>query len=145
MVSAVLVTAACGSDNPLEPVNLRAWNAAKQKWQAARIAHYRYTSTLSCFCPLELVQSITVEYRNGQRIAATYADGRPVPDAFAASRPPVDSLFAEIVAPRGDYVERVDASYDPQYGYPRVITVVTKPIIADGESERRVTAFERLP
>jgi hypothetical protein len=145
LLSLLIGAAGCGSDNPVEPLNLQSWTAARQKWQAARITHYRYTSTLSCFCPLEVVQPITAEYRNGQLVSASYADGRAVPPAFAASRPSIDSLFSEIIANRGEYVDRVEASYDAQYGYPRVIQVIAKPIIADGESERRVTTFERLP
>lgn len=145
LLAALLLLAACRSDGPLGPVDVTAWAAAKARWQSASVSHYRYESTLGCFCPSEIVVPITVEYNRGALVDARYADGRAVPAGYASSRPPIDTLFQSILEQQGDYIERVEVSYDAQYGYPRVLNVIAKSTIADGGFSRTITRFEVLP
>lgn len=145
LLATLLLLTACHADGPLGPLDVTAWAAAKARWQAAGVTHYRYESTMGCFCPGEVVVPITVEYRNGTLVEARYADGRTVLPSYAASRPPIDTLFQHILEQQSDFVERVEASYDPQYGYPRSLNVIAKSTIADGGFSRAITRFEVLP
>ncbi len=145
MLASLLLLVACRDDGPLGPVDVTAWAAAKARWQAAGVTHYRYESTMGCFCPMELLAPITVEYNRGVLVDARFADGRAVPVGYAASRPPIDTLFQSILDQRGDFIERVEVTYDGQYGYPRILNAIAKPIIADGGFSRTITRFEALP
>lgn len=139
-----LAAVACHSDKMLSPVDFRAWSAAQAKWKAANVQHYRYESTVSCFCTPEYGQPITVEYLGDSLLDARYANGSKVPALYAKSRPPIDTLFATIVIPASDWLERVDVTYDQTYGYPKMINFSSKPNIADGGSTRTITRFEVL-
>lgn len=139
-----LAAAACRSDGLVSPVDFQAWSSAKARWKAAGIQHYRYESTVSCFCTPEYGQPITVEYLGDLLVDARYANGSRVPDIYAKSRPPIDTLFATIVMPASDWLERVDVTYDKTLGYPKMINFSSKPNIADGGSTRTITKFEVL-
>lgn len=140
----LLLLTACHAEGALSPVDVTAWAAAKARWRAAGVTHYRYESSVSCFCAPDYARPITVEYRNGVLLDARYSDGTPVPFGYTG-RPPIDSLFSEIVQQPADFVDRIDVTYDAQYGYPRTISVTSKSTVADGGYSRTVHRFEVLP
>ena len=141
-LAALQLTACGGADGPLSPSDEVEVLVAQARWAQQRPAHYRYESTVGCFCPPEFTQAIVAEVRNGVVVATRYANGQPTP--FPSARLPIDSLFAQILKP-GDHVERVEATFDARYGYPRQFRYVPKPTIADGEYSVTITRFEPLP
>jgi hypothetical protein len=147
LLAAVLASAlACRNDgptSPLSPKETREVVAAMSRWAANAPAHYRYASTVSCFCPAIYSTLIVTEVRNGAVIASYYPNGSLYPYP-TPPRPPIDSLFVQILG-AGEWVARVEVTFDRTYGYPRSIDMISKPNIADGVYGMTITSFEPLP
>lgn len=143
LLAGLILTACRGAEGPLSITDLRDITVARAKWTQMRPAHYRYESTVSCFCPFEYAQAIVAEVRNGVVVDTRYPDGRPY-SYPTMPRLPIDSLFVQLLEP-GENVERVEATFDDRYGYPKQFSITLKPEIADGFYGVTITRFEPLP
>jgi len=115
-------------------------------WQAQDIGSYRYTLTLSCFCPQELVQPVTIEVINGEPASLTYAATGQLADA-ALFEPytSIDKLHAIIAEAETQNPARRDITYDPATGVPLNVDIDISELMADEEIRFTVTGFEQLP
>ena len=136
-LAALLALVACG--DPTGPgAELR---DARRRWATARPAAYRMTIEWSCFCglrgPVEVVVRDGVVH--GRRIVAT---GEQLFGAdYENVYPPVEGLFAlvdEAIERDADWVE---ATYDPERGYPVEIAIDHRGDVADDEYFVRVRDF----
>ncbi|MFN8717671.1 MAG: DUF6174 domain-containing protein [Gemmatimonadaceae bacterium] len=143
LLAALLLTACADADGSLSTTVERDAMAAQALWTRQRPAHYRYESTVICFCPAEYTQPIVAEVRNGAVVDARYPDGRVYPFS-TPPRLPIDSLFVQILQP-GGWVARVEATFDARYGYPKQFSVTSRPNLADGGYSVTITRFEPLP
>ncbi|MEZ5477549.1 MAG: DUF6174 domain-containing protein [Thiolinea sp.] len=107
-----------------------------QKWQQASAGadSISYTTQQTCFCPLEFTRPMNITEQNGQITSATYTDtGEDVPANIVDSLQTVDQRFAQLQQAYESNAERIDASYDPELGYPTSVFIDRSFMIADEE------------
>src|ERR1041385_9072260 len=51
---------------------------ARNKWQAANIAHYRFDLTLGCFCAFSQDMPLVIEVKDGQVVSMKYQSGKEI-------------------------------------------------------------------
>lgn len=54
------------------------YNQNLDKWQDAKITHYRYTLSIGCFCAFREDMPVTVEVSNGEIVSIISANGSPM-------------------------------------------------------------------
>lgn len=113
---------------------------ARGRWDAAAPAAYRFTLHRSCFCPPEFRGPFLVTVRDGH-VAAVEYEGAPI-DAERALT--VDDLFTLLAEAYGRDAERVEATFDPDLGYPTSLFVDYEAQMADEEVGYTVTALRPL-
>ncbi len=118
----------------------------QQKWQAARISHYRYNLFVGCFCTAS--EPMVVEVRDGQVVSMEYQSGKEID---ASSRglfekyATIDRIFSELQTNIAGKADEYTATYDPTYGFPTKINVDFIKQAMDDELALTVSNFEKLP
>jgi hypothetical protein len=106
------VTMACGS---LSDPDRRDLDRYRDLWRAQGIVSYDYTLRRLCFCPVETTDSMRVQVRSGQIVAATYiATGAAASVQFAVT---IDQIFDDIERTLRDG-KVLSIRYDPVRGFP---------------------------
>jgi hypothetical protein len=131
---AVLALAVAGCNDPLGPVNTADLARAEKLWIQKRPASYTIEERISCFCDPVIHYWTRLTVRNDQVVAQEWAE--PVPAVYQmvslSQWSTVSGLFNTIhSSATSGYTKRVDAAYDPTYGYPTRIEVVCSDNIAD--------------
>ena len=140
LLSIAVALASCGSGPAAET------DRPQEKWQSQDIDNYRYTLTLSCFCPQELVQPVIVEVVNGEPASLTYAEnGQEADPMFFENYSTIDKLHAIIAEAEAQDPARLDVSYDDTTGIPLNVDIDISELMADEEIRFTVTDFEQLP
>ena len=95
---------------------------AREKWRDQGIDSYRITVRESCFCPIELGGPFVVTVVRG-RITSVVYTGEGT-DVVPHERIPltVDELFATVQEAERE-AAKVEAEYDPTYGFPATIVI----------------------
>lgn len=121
-----IALASCSS-GPLDPGERRDLDRARDKWNAHAPPEYTFEFRQSCFCQIELGFWNEVHVRNDSVVSVTPL--QPMPPGTTSSLPPsawptVPRLFDIIEGSvHSDATADVDATYDPDFGYPRTIEV----------------------
>jgi hypothetical protein len=145
LIFTIVLLAGC-RDGPVAPAALLELANARARWQTTRPIDYSYVTYTLCFCPRELTQPTRVEVRGDTVSAVRTLDGTLVPRDRWYGRAIIDSLFARALEARRDAsTERVRVTYDPTFGYPTLIDVVSKPGIADAGSVTHAADLRPLP
>lgn len=106
---------------------------ARTRWAERGPSNYSVVVSRSCFCAPQSTQPVRVTVENGLVVSRLYVEtGQPVPEALASSYPDVDSLFAIVAAAIG-HAARVDATYQPDFGYPESVYIDYDAQAADDE------------
>ena len=140
-LATLLVFAGC-HDDPTFP---DAGTSARARWARNRPADYSFTLLRGCFCHAEVVRPVVVEVHGGAVTSRTYAaTGEAVDARWVDSFPTIDGLLAELedASTRAD---RMQATYDRDYGYPSHALVDYSARVADDEMEITVSGFRPLP
>lgn len=127
------------SSGPAVPVPDRV-DEAREQWAAAGPAAYQLTLHRSCFCPPEYRGPFMVTVRDGDVETVRY-EGQTVDAARGMS---VESLFDLIEDAYARGAERVDAEFDPTWGYPTRLYIDYEAQMADEEIGYEVLAVEPL-
>ena len=133
-----LILSACGGQTAL--------NQNRDKWTSQGISHYRFELTISCFCPFNEINPVTVEVLDGKIVSMTGADGQPLRDDFRSTfdqAGTVDLLFA-IAEENLAHADQVDVTYNATYGFPSAIIVDRIKQAVDDEISYYVENFEVL-
>lgn len=118
----LLVCAAISCSSPSGP-KTSSTMAASIRWKAFRPASYALTQDVLCFCyGLDSAARVTVS-GNTITSVSNAVTGTPVPVERWGSYKTVDDLFALIETYGNDPDSRVEADYDPVYGYPTLVAV----------------------
>ena len=118
--------------------------ANQQKWQQANIDSYSFTLQQGGFRTLDALRPVNIEVSNGKVVSAVYADnGQPLPADMDFNRLTVDDLFKQIDEAISNGAEKVQVEYDPQFGFPTSIYIDRSSMIADEESNIKVSNFQR--
>lgn len=161
LLAACLTTAAACSDAsgprageqvddsfaPLAAASQAKLLAARQRWEAAGITHYRFTEQRTCFCSstrpvrLEVQRKAAVPHHEAV-VSLGYDDaGASVRVESPELYPTVDGLFDLIASSLENDVELL-VSYHPEYGYPTKVDVEPSQHPVDGGVLYTVSKFE---
>jgi hypothetical protein len=121
-------------------------NQPQALWQSLDIDSYRYTLTVSCFCPQELLQPVTVEVINSELASLIYADdGAAADPMFFEGYTSINKLHQIIADATAQNPARLDIIYDDTTGVPLNVDIDISELMADEEIRFTVDDFERLP
>lgn len=102
----------------------RALDDARSLWQQAGVSHYEFYFRRSCFCGDEVTQEVKMEVDSGVVVSLTYAaTGMPVDAQYRDSFETVAQMFDTIQDAIDRGADDIDVAYDPDYGYPREISI----------------------
>jgi hypothetical protein len=118
----------------------------QQKWQDAKISHYRYNLFVGCFCTaseLMIVEVqddkvVSMEYQSGKEINAT---DRDLFEKYAT----IDRIFSELETNINGKADEVNVTYDVTYGFPTKVNIDFIKNAVDDEVALTVSNFEKLP
>lgn len=115
-------------------------------WATHMPPNYRYQLTQSCFCPIDFVEPVLVEVRNGQTTSITYVNNdKPLTSSVREgfdNVATVDKLFHRIQAAANTGAVRIIVVYDTQLGYPRYIDIDEMRYAVDDEVTYSIDHFE---
>lgn len=122
----------------------------QQKWQDAKIAHYRFQLNVGCFCAFRDQMPVTVEVKDGQVVAMTNASGQVISEtdptaAFVMTYATIDNIFAILRTDEVKNADTVTVTYDPTYGFPVDVSIDYSQQMADEELYLNLSGFEALP
>ena len=122
-------------------------NSEQEKWQDANISHYRYELTISCFCIFAQDMPLVIEVQDGEVVSMEYKSGKEIDPSFLEQFQrfdTIDKIFAELETAQTE-AERVEATYDEEYGFPTQVTIDQAVQAADDELYLTIANFEVLP
>jgi hypothetical protein len=123
--------AAC--ESPLSLSELRALARAEARWAARGFENYAIEERQSCFCPPEVLQWSRVEVVSGNVDRVTTLEtGVEVPAAQRGQFRTVEQVFRTIrTGHTQDWVKDVVVEFDPQLGFPTLVSLEPKADILD--------------
>lgn len=151
IVLAIMLTA-CSAVVPKSEVE-----RAREKWEDAKVSHYRFNLFIGCFCVYSQDMPLIVEVKDGQVISMQYQSGKDIEagnleyfQRFAT----FEKLFNEIEngfaskgsdGTTGSQAEEVKVTYDEAYGFPTQVSIDFIKNAVDDELGLTVSNFEKLP
>ena len=137
--------AAC--ESPLSPTELCALARAEARWAARGFENYVIEERQACFCPAEVTQWARVEVLSGKVDRVTVVEsGVEVPAAQRGGFPTVEQVFRTIrTGSTQDWVNDVVADFDPQLGFPTLVSLIPKPGVLDAGITYYFRHASRLP
>lgn len=139
-----VLLAACSSGTPVDVSGLE---EAERLWADRGFADYTYQAQVSCFCPQEIVRRVRVEVRGDQISGVVDAEtSQPVQESLWASWSTIDGLFDRIRrASQTAEIVRVEATYDPELGFPRELDFVPMEGLADADWSQTIFTLTPIP
>jgi hypothetical protein len=142
LLTLALVLAACTAGASSE------YDQNLEKWKQANISHYRYTLSISCFCPFSQDMPLTIEVQNNEVVSISKADGTMVESSDPAyetytSYATLDRIFVELQAAITE-ADEVQVTYDATYGFPLTIAIDQIKEATDDELWLEISNFEVL-
>ncbi len=118
----------------------------QQKWASQNVSHYRFEVEIGCNCPWRSLMPLKIEVKDGQLVSMTDKDGQPIPANYAETfnkAASIEKLFAILDRAIGS-VSEVNVEYNPDYGYPTKIGIISSKMITDSGIGYYVKSFEVL-
>ena len=117
--------------------------AARARWERSGTTSYEYRLQRACFCGLEFLRPVRVTVEAGAVVAAVFADtGEPVRTPLSDVET-IDDLFDEIQDAIDREAFRIDATYDPDLGFPVDVAIDFEEWTIDEEMAFSVRSFTR--
>jgi hypothetical protein len=124
----------------ITPIELR---QNRERWVDHNIANYRYTLQTHCLCPPEYGQLVVIEVRDNRMVSITSAlDSSSVDNQGFDHIDTIEKLFNIIQDAIDNDAYNIEVSYDPDFGYPRQVSIDYEEKIADEEMRYEVINFE---
>lgn len=122
----------------------------RQKWEDAKIEHYRFSLNIGCFCAFRSEMPLSVEVSNGEIVSMNGADGNPITSSnsnheYYSSYATFDRLFSELETDLAGEADEVTVTYDATHGFPTQISIDFIKEAIDDELYITVSEFEALP
>jgi hypothetical protein len=132
LAAAVAVLGGCSTTEP-SATEAAALNGARERWEARRLASYRFELQRSCFCEPEAVAPLRITVA-GNTIVETLdvrtGQGRPGRSEFALT---VDELFDVVEDAIRRRAHHLLVRYHPEYGYPTHVAIDYDRMMVDEE------------
>ena len=129
----LLAASVAACESPLSPTELRALAQAEARWAARGFDSYAIEERQACFCPPEVTQWARAEVVTGNVDRVIMLEsGVEVPAAQRGQFPTVEQVFRTIrAADTQDWIKDVVVQFDPQLGFPTLVSLVPKAGILD--------------
>ncbi|MCG8466881.1 MAG: DUF6174 domain-containing protein [Gemmatimonadetes bacterium] len=137
----VVALTAVGCSSPLGPEQ-DDLSAARARWASLSPDRYTFVLQRSCFCPPETVRPMRIEVLGSIVNEAVYSDTEEPVAIPLEQVPTIDDLFDEIQGAIDDDAFLVDATYDPDRGFPTSVSIDHIELAVDDEQAFTVTAFQ---
>lgn len=97
------------------------------KWQAAKITHYSYSLSVSCFCAFMDQMPVAIEMKDGEIVSITSTNGEVITStndlySILKSYAGMDMLFNQVKAAL-ESADKVEVTYNPDNGFPTSIAI----------------------
>ncbi len=97
------------------------------KWQAAKITHYSYSLSVSCFCAFMDQMPVKIEMKDGEIVSVTVTNGNVITSTddlylILKSYAGMDMLFNQVKA-ASENADKVEVTYNPSNGFPTSIAI----------------------
>lgn len=115
----------------------------RRKWQSKEIKNYKFHFNWICFCGLR-GRPFIITVRDGKVEDVRYAEGeqRPIePEHLERFKTTVDELFDLVQQAIKRKAYRINVSYDPELGYPKLAFIDYHRNIVDEELGFRIENF----
>jgi hypothetical protein len=137
----VFILSACGGASTFQ--------RNQDRWERQNISHYRFTVTVSCFCPFANVE-VTYEVLNGQVVNQSVhsSPDNPVDEAQVSDFYQPYNTIEKVFDYVGEAIRDADETtidYDPTYGFPINISIDWIKQAIDDEMYLTISNFEALP
>jgi hypothetical protein len=120
----------------------------REKWQNARIGHYRFNLFVGCFCSFTQDMPLLIEVQDGAIVSMAYQSGKEIDasvrDLFEKYGT-IDRVFAELEKDLAGEADAVTVTYDPAYGFPTDVNIDFIKNAADDELTLSLSNFEKVP
>lgn len=121
------------------------FTSSERLWDSKNMADYNFTLERHCFCPQDRRGPVMIHVRDGIVFSVVYADtGLAANPDFFADADTLDDLFGKVRDAYVNKAERIDVTYDPDFGYPATIYIDVSTQIADEEQGYTVTDFQKI-
>ncbi len=120
----------------------------KEKWQEARISHYRFHVNLSCFCAFNENMPLVIEVQDGEVVSMEYQNGNEIDPSsreLFEKYATIDLIFSELEADLNGAADKVVVEYDSTYGFPTRADIDFVEEAIDDELYLTLSDFEELP
>jgi hypothetical protein len=117
---------ACSLSGPLAADGRRELDNARERWQSRSLKEYTFETRTFCFCDPVISIWTEVRVRNDSIVSATPLTALPQGSTAASTAAfrTVPQLFDVVTASASSsFARTVTATYDDEFGYPRVIDV----------------------
>ncbi len=121
-------------------------SAARSRWQAANIRHYRYNLRVACFCAFTNKMPMAIEVQDGRVVSIHFNDGTPVSseDQKMFERYlTIDKLF-EFTSESQKDADQIQVVYDATYSFPSSVQIDFIKQAVDDELSLYVSDFQPL-
>lgn len=121
--------------------------ANRHRWQAAGIHRYAYHYERPCACQQDSQALFAISVVGNVVTGVVYLQPEsgartPIAQDRRHWYPTVDDLFDRLAEAAATNAARVEATYDPRYGYPMRIYIDYDPTLPDDEVDIRISGFE---
>ena len=123
IVSIATIGSSCASSPP-PPPETQALTTARRQFATPPRPSYSFTWKQSCFCSPDSLRSMRITVTSGAITSAVFVDTQlPVSDGVRTNLKTIDGVFGMIQSAIDQDYDEVQVTYDPQLGYPRVVSL----------------------
>ena len=144
VLALLLASVAC--ESPSSSARARVEADARDQWNERGFSNYSFEMRQSCFCAVETTQWARIEVVDGAvRRVVLVASGADVSEELFPVFPTIESLFDQLEAEQPTWIERIEAEYDTELGFPTLVKIVSKPEVADADATYYLRNVRPLP
>ena len=118
----------------------------RRRWDQLALTDYTFDFIRSCFCGGPAGDTIRLVVRGDTVVSAINLDPlnsqQPLPQLWRVT---IDQLFVELQQAIDRDADELDIEFDPQYHYPRNVSIDFVKRAIDDEMAFKITRFELLP
>jgi hypothetical protein len=142
VVSLVFLVMGC---TPASGDSLGTLRENRNLWTDQKINDYRYQLKVSCFCPAEVTNPVTIEVRQGDSVSWKYVQtGQDADRKYFINAESINRLFQTIEDAFKQKADEITVSYDQRLGYPVRVYIDQKKNVVDEEIAYEISNFEEI-
>jgi hypothetical protein len=141
LIMSLLAVACTGSGSGLKSEMQK----NRETWEEHNISHYSYQMKISCFCPPEVTEPVSIEVNNGETVSRTYVNnGQPATANAILNVDTIEEVFSRVEDAINNKADKIDVAWDATYGFPIHIFIDSYEDAVDDEAGFELTQFKIL-